>query len=63
MKVALAGQGAFGVKHLEAMANIPGIEVVTLSGGSPASTEQMAKKWNIPHWTSDLAESLKQAGV
>ena len=24
MKVGLAGQGAFGVKHLEALANIPG---------------------------------------
>ena len=63
MKVCLAGQGAFGVKHLEAMANIPGIEVVTLTGGSPASTEEVAKKWNIPHWTTDLAESLKQPGV
>src|ERR1700691_3844307 len=63
MKVALAGQGAFGIKHLEAMANIPGIEVVSLAGGSPASTEEVAKKWNIPHWTTDLAESLKQPGV
>src|ERR1700733_15056749 len=63
MKVALAGQGAFGIKHLEAMANIPGIEVVSLAGGSPASTEEVAKKWKIPHWTTDLAESLKQPGV
>jgi len=63
MKVALAGQGAFGIKHLEAMANIPGIEVVTLAGGSPASTEEVAKKWKIPHWTTDLGESLKQPGV
>ncbi len=63
MKVALAGQGAFGIKHLEAMAKIPGIEVVTLAGGSPAGTEEVAKKFNIPHWTTDLAESLKQPGV
>src|SRR5215813_9146187 len=63
MKVCLAGQGAFGIKHLEAMANIPGIEVVTLAGGNPAGTEEVAKKFNIPHWTSDLAESLKQPGV
>ena len=26
MKVALAGQGAFGIRHLEAMQHIPGIE-------------------------------------
>ena len=63
MKIGLAGQGAFGVKHLEAVANIPGIEVITLAGGSPASTEAVAKRFNIPHWTSDLAESLKQPGL
>jgi 2-hydroxy-4-carboxymuconate semialdehyde hemiacetal dehydrogenase len=63
MKVGLAGQGAFGVKHLEAIANIPGIEVITLAGGSPVSTEAVAKKFKIPHWTGDLAESLKQPGL
>ena len=63
MKVALAGQGAFGIKHLEAIQNIPGIEVVSLAGGRPAGTEEVAKKWKIPHWTSDLGESLKQPGV
>ncbi len=63
MKVCLAGQGAFGIKHLEAIQNIPGIEVVTLAGGRPAGTEEVAKKWKIPHWTTDLTESLKQPGV
>jgi 2-hydroxy-4-carboxymuconate semialdehyde hemiacetal dehydrogenase len=58
MKLALAGQGAFGVKHLEALANIEDVEVISLAGGSPASTEEVAKKWNIPHWTTDLAETL-----
>lgn len=63
MKVGVAGQGAFGIKHLEAMQNIPGIEVITLAGGSPASTEEVAKRFHIPHWTSDLGESLKQPGL
>jgi 2-hydroxy-4-carboxymuconate semialdehyde hemiacetal dehydrogenase len=63
MKIGLAGQGAFGIKHLEAIQNIPGIEVVTLAGGRPAGTEEVAKKWKIPHWTTDLTESLKQPGV
>jgi 2-hydroxy-4-carboxymuconate semialdehyde hemiacetal dehydrogenase len=63
MKVALAGQGAFGIKHLEAIQNIPGIEVISLTGGKPAGTEEVAKKWKIPHWTSDLAETLKQPGL
>src|ERR1041384_5613359 len=63
MKICVAGQGAFGQKHLEAIANIPGIEVVSLTGGNPAGTEEIARKFKIPHWTSDLAESLKQPGV
>jgi 2-hydroxy-4-carboxymuconate semialdehyde hemiacetal dehydrogenase len=63
MKICLAGQGAFGIKHLEAIQNIPGIEVVTLTGGNPAGTEEVAKRFKIPHWTGDLAESLKQPGV
>jgi len=63
MKIALAGQGAFGIKHLEAIQNIPGIEVVSLAGGRPAGTEEVAKKWKIPHWTSDFGEMLKQPGI
>jgi 2-hydroxy-4-carboxymuconate semialdehyde hemiacetal dehydrogenase len=63
MKIAMVGQGAFGQKHLDAIANIKGIDVVTLCGGSPATTEQVARKRGIPHWTTDLAESLAQPGV
>src|ERR1700691_5629963 len=63
MKICVAGQGAFGIKHLEAIAKIDGIEVVSLAGGNPAGTEEVARKFGIPHWTIDLAESLKQPGV
>jgi len=58
VKLALAGQGAFGVKHLEALANIDGVEVVSLAGGSAESTAEVAKTWNITHWTTDLADTL-----
>jgi 2-hydroxy-4-carboxymuconate semialdehyde hemiacetal dehydrogenase len=63
MKVGVAGQGAFGVKHIEAIQNIPGIEIITLAGGNAAATEEVAKTFRIPHWTCDLAESLKQPGL
>ena len=64
MKVCVAGQGAFGQRHLEACAQIPGIEVVTLAGGNPAGTEEVARKFNIPHWTShNFTDSLEQPGV
>lgn len=63
MKVGLAGQGAFGIKHLEAIQKIPGIEVVTLTGGNQQSTKEVAERFGIPHYTGDLAESLKQPGL
>jgi len=63
MKVGVAGQGAFGVKHLEALANIPDVEVITLAGGNPVSTEEVAKRFKIPHWTNDLGESLRRPGL
>jgi 2-hydroxy-4-carboxymuconate semialdehyde hemiacetal dehydrogenase len=63
MKICVAGQGAFGIKHLEAIQKIDGIEVVTLAGGSPDSTAEVAKKFSIPHWSTDLAECLARPGV
>jgi 2-hydroxy-4-carboxymuconate semialdehyde hemiacetal dehydrogenase len=63
MKIALAGQGAFGTQHMKAIQNIPDVEVVSLTGGRPAGTEAFATEWKIPHWTTDLAESLRQPGV
>ena len=63
MKVCVAGQGAFGQKHLAGLARIDGVEVVSLAGGSPKTTEAVAKKFGISHWTTDLAESLEQPGV
>ncbi len=63
MKICVAGQGAFGVKHLEALQNIPGVEVVTLAGGSPDTTKAVAERFRIPHWSLDLGECLAQPGV
>jgi 2-hydroxy-4-carboxymuconate semialdehyde hemiacetal dehydrogenase len=63
MKVGIAGQGAFGVKHLEAIQHIPDIEVITLTGGNQVTTREVAKRFKIPHYTGDLAESLKQPGL
>ncbi len=63
MKICIAGQGAFGIKHIEAIQKIPGIQIVTLAGGSPDSTAEVAKKYNIPHWSTKLEECLAQPGV
>jgi 2-hydroxy-4-carboxymuconate semialdehyde hemiacetal dehydrogenase len=63
MKVILAGAGAFGVKHLEAISKIEGIEVVSLVSREPKATAEVAQQWGIPHYTTDLAEALAQSGV
>jgi 2-hydroxy-4-carboxymuconate semialdehyde hemiacetal dehydrogenase len=63
MKVVLAGAGAFGIKHLEAMAKIDGVEVVSLISRDPDATAKMAQQWKIPHHSTDLAEGLSQPGV
>jgi 2-hydroxy-4-carboxymuconate semialdehyde hemiacetal dehydrogenase len=63
MKICLAGQGAFGQRHLKALKNVDDVEVVTLAGGSPETTEKVAKEWGIPHWSTDLGECLEQPGV
>jgi 2-hydroxy-4-carboxymuconate semialdehyde hemiacetal dehydrogenase len=63
IRIVVAGQGAFGVKHLEAIRDIADVEVVSLAGGSAESTREVAQKFGIPHWSLDLGESLAQPGV
>jgi 2-hydroxy-4-carboxymuconate semialdehyde hemiacetal dehydrogenase len=63
MKIVVAGQGAFGVKHIEAIQKINGITIASLAGGSPDSTAEVARKYGIPHWTTNLDEALAQPGV
>jgi 2-hydroxy-4-carboxymuconate semialdehyde hemiacetal dehydrogenase len=61
MKICVAGQGAFGQKHLEALKRIKGVEVVSLIGGNPAGTQEVAKKYGIAHWGHDLAEGIARS--
>ena len=63
MKIVVAGEGAFGRKHLEALRNIENIEVVSLAGGVESATGDVAKDFGIPHWSLDLSECLSQPGV
>jgi 2-hydroxy-4-carboxymuconate semialdehyde hemiacetal dehydrogenase len=58
IKVALAGAGAFGIKHLDGIKNIDGVEVVSLIGRELDKTQEVATKYGIRHVTTDLAESL-----
>lgn len=58
IKVALAGAGAFGIKHLDGIQNIEGVEVVSLISRDLAKTQEVADKYGIQHVTTDLADSL-----
>ncbi|MFN3494033.1 MAG: Gfo/Idh/MocA family oxidoreductase [Hydrogenophaga sp.] len=58
IKVALAGAGAFGVKHLDGIKNIDGVEVISLIGRELDKTKEVAAKYGIGHVTTELSESL-----
>lgn len=63
MKAILAGPGAFGIKHLDAIGQIDGIEVVSLVGRTLEKTQSVAERYGIGHATIDLAAALEQPGV
>ncbi len=58
IKVALAGAGAFGIKHLDGIKNIADVEVVSLISRDLDKTKEVAAKYGIPHVTTNLADSL-----
>ena len=58
IKVALAGAGAFGIKHVDGIKNIEGVEVVSLIGRDLDKTRETAAKYGIGHVTTNLQDSL-----
>jgi len=58
IKVALAGAGAFGIKHIEGIKNIDGVEVVSLISRDLEKTRETAAKYGIGHVTTNLEDSL-----
>jgi 2-hydroxy-4-carboxymuconate semialdehyde hemiacetal dehydrogenase len=58
IKVALAGAGAFGIKHLDAIKQIDGVEVVSLVSRELGKTKEVAAKYGIGHVSTELADSL-----
>ena len=58
IKVALAGAGAFGIKHIDGIKNIAGVEVVSVIGRDLDKTREVAARYGISHVTTELEESL-----
>jgi 2-hydroxy-4-carboxymuconate semialdehyde hemiacetal dehydrogenase len=63
MKVVLAGAGAFGEKHLDAIKLIDGVDVVSVVGRRPEQTRAVADKYGVAHATTELDEALALPGV
>jgi 2-hydroxy-4-carboxymuconate semialdehyde hemiacetal dehydrogenase len=63
LKVALAGAGAFGLKHLDAIKEIDGVEAISLVGRELDKTKEASAKYGVGHVTTDLADSLKIPGL
>jgi 2-hydroxy-4-carboxymuconate semialdehyde hemiacetal dehydrogenase len=63
IKVALAGAGAFGIKHLDACRLIDGVEVTSLVSRDLDKTKEVAARYGIGHVTTDLADSLARSDV
>jgi 2-hydroxy-4-carboxymuconate semialdehyde hemiacetal dehydrogenase len=63
IRVALAGAGAFGIKHLDAIKLIDGVEVVSVVGRELAKTQEVAAKYGIGHVATDLAATLALPGL
>src|SRR3954470_13869060 len=63
IRVALAGAGAFGQKHLDALKLIDGVQVTSVIGRELDKTQEVAKKYGIGHATTELRETLERSDV
>ena len=61
--VALAGAGAFGIKHLDAIKLIDGVQVTSLVSRELDKTREVAARYGIGHCTTELADSLARPDV
>lgn len=58
MKLALAGAGAFGRKHLEGIDAIDGAEVISVIDPVSNTAREVAEEFGIAHWGTELDEAL-----
>ena len=63
IRVALAGTGAFGIKHLDAIKNIEGVEVIALVSRTMEKTREVADKYGVDSAPTDLDEVLAKPEV
>jgi 2-hydroxy-4-carboxymuconate semialdehyde hemiacetal dehydrogenase len=63
MRIALAGAGAFGEKHLDALTMIDGVEIISVISRQAEQAAAAAAKYGARHSGTELAEALARDDV
>ncbi|MCW2361818.1 MULTISPECIES: Gfo/Idh/MocA family oxidoreductase [Sphingobium] len=63
MRIALAGAGAFGEKHLDGLKNIDGVEIVSIISRRAEQAAEVAAKYGAKHSGTELDEALARDDV
>src|SRR5690349_1234782 len=63
MRIALAGAGAFGEKHLDGLKNIDGVEIVSVISRRAEQAAEVAAKYGARHSGTELGEALERDDV
>ena len=63
MRIALAGAGAFGEKHLDGLKLIDGVEIVSIISRTGEQAAAIAEKYCAKHSSTELADALARDDV
>jgi 2-hydroxy-4-carboxymuconate semialdehyde hemiacetal dehydrogenase len=63
MRIALAGAGAFGIKHLDALAQIDGVQVTSIVSRRLEQAQEVAERYGAGHATTELDDALARDDV
>ena len=63
MRIALAGAGAFGIKHLDALTAIDGVTVTSVVSRRLEQAQEVADTYGAPHASTELADALARDDV
>ncbi|MGX7894147.1 Gfo/Idh/MocA family oxidoreductase [Tsuneonella sp. HG222] len=63
MRIALAGAGAFGEKHLDGLKNIDGVSITSVISRRAEQAAEVAAKYGAPHSGTELSEALERDDV
>jgi 2-hydroxy-4-carboxymuconate semialdehyde hemiacetal dehydrogenase len=63
MRIALAGAGAFGEKHLDGLKKIDGVEIVSVISRRAEQAAEVAAKYGAKHSGTELSEVLERDDV